>query len=438
MRMFRWRNSKKKRPALRREGWLARRRRLAAAGQPLEKVDSSKPETVPRFGGFTWPDVGTISRVKEVVAAIRAWTYGRLGDLRGEVHRHLAELETAVRHRDAKRADHADARARNDAFLGRVKEGEAEGELHRVASNWARGVFACCVAFATLTMATPVQALGVGIDLGPHHQALAQQVGNALAWLAAFVFGWITCVLGKTVGAAFVNRAAHSLVKDARVASRFYWLVPMTGIIALVGSLYAAAIVRRGQLELVALHSPIPAWAFALFTCAIEVAAIVLGWATAHPVAEAHRRLEGAKDAAEAEAVEAAGGVDRLLGEILAFADEHDAVVLVSEELQAAQFASAAEEIATRAAANPAVYGRFDPLGAASRALDVDPVERLSIDTLLIERASDPGDRSVGINRPEATAPEGHGFELTHMHDSEGQTGRLEVSTNGQYPSGMD
>jgi hypothetical protein len=432
--MFRWRS--KKRPALRREGWLTRKRRLGAARQPLKKIKEATAEVLPDFAGLTWPDVATISAAKEVVAAIRAWTYGRLGELRGEIHRRLARLDTAVRNQNAKLADYEAALSHCRTFDERVTEAGAETELHRKPSPWARGVFACCVAFATLALATPVQALGVGIDLGRDHQDLAQQIGNALAWVAAFVFGWITCALGKTIGTSFVNRAAQDLVKDARVASRYFWVVPLSGSIALIGSLYAAAIVRQGQLKLIGMHSPIPTWSFGLFTCAIEVAAIILGWATAHPVADAHRRLAAAKDAAHRAVVKAAKPVDRLLGEVLAVANEHDALALVANELQAAQFHSAAEEIAIRAAANPDTYGRRDPLDVASRAFYAAPVERLEINALLIQRAQRV--REAFVDREAEAAPTEQGSDRPPTRDRpSGETARAS-SANGRHSSFID
>lgn len=372
---------------LRREGWLTRWRRLAGARKPIPNHSPPKEgASYPKFTKFTWHDVVSVSRVKQVVAAIRAWAYRSLGETRGAAHRVVVKLDTAVRHREAMRMEHSVAVDQQETFRKRVKDEQAEGELHRVPSLWSRGVFVCCVLFSTLTLATPVQALGVGIDLGPSHADLARLIGNGLAWLAAFTFGWIISSLGKTIGATPVNWSARSLVKDARVAIPYFWLIPVGGLLALLGSLYAAAIVREGQLELVALHSPIPVWSFAMFTAAIESAAIVLGWATATPIADAARRLTAAQEDAEGEAQRAGVVVDELVGDIAALVEEHDALVLVAEELQRGQFASAAEEITVRAAANPALYGLFDELGVARRVFDAKPAEPLDVKPVLTER----------------------------------------------------
>jgi hypothetical protein len=372
---------------LRREGWLARQRRFAGARKPVAKqTPSEEGSSYPTFTKFTWRDVAAVARVKQAIAAIRSWAYGSMGETRGTAHRLVAKLDTAVRHRDAVRAEHGVAVEQHDTFRGRLKDQEAEGELHRVPSLWSRGVFACCVVFASLTLATPVQALGVGVDLGASHADLGRQIGNGLAWVAALAFGWITASLGKTLGATAVNWSARDLVKDARVAWSYFWLIPAGGLVALLGSLYAAAIVREGQLELVALDSPIPAWSFAMFTAAIECAAIVLGWATATPVADAERRLAAAQEKAEVEAQRGGAAVDTLVGEIAALIDEHDALVLIAEELERGQFASAAEEIAVRAGANPAFYGLYDEVDVAARVFDANPAEPLAVTPILPDR----------------------------------------------------
>jgi hypothetical protein len=366
---------------LKRESALARRRRIAMAKKPFSTAraaTSASGPTGPKQAMFSWWDVATVFRVKQPIAAIRGWAYGAIGQSRGKIHRLAAKLETAVLNRNLERAELATVTEQRQTFRARIKDHCSEGELHRTPSVWNRACFGCCVAFSTLTLATPVQALGVGIDLGPHHAQLSQQLGNLLAWMAAFTFGWITCSLGKTLGAAPVNWAARNIVKDARVGLPYFWLIPGFGLAALIGSLCASAVVRSGQLKLIGQGSAIPTWSFALFTVTIESAAIVLGWATATPIADAERRLRRAQTIAE-DGVRAAGEVvDALIGEVASLVAEHDALVLFAGELERGQFANAAEEIAIRAAANPSFYGLEDHLGIAAKAMSDDPAKPLA------------------------------------------------------------
>lgn len=385
---------KRTRPAgLRQEGSIGRWLRLRAAGKLIKGAGTAEPSSDSAEPRFTWLDVSTIKRVEQAIAGIRAWAYTEIGKTQSDAYQLLAKLDSAVRHRELMRTACFRAVQEHASFKKRVESEGALAELHRAAGLWTRGGFACCVIFASLTLQSPLQALGIGIELGPTHADLARYIGNGLAWLAAFVFGWITTSVGKTVGSSIVNRSAKGLVKDARVAGRYFWLIPTGGVLLLVAALFAAAIVRDGHLKLIALESPIPAWSFAVFAAAIEGGAILLGWAAATPIADAERRLAAALSAAATKEKDAGEAVDVLVGDIASLMSEQTAIKQITEELERGQLANAAEEIAVRAAANPAWYGMFDQLNIARGAFPENPAQALTVDTILAGESPDDGSR---------------------------------------------
>ena len=241
MRSFRRRN----RPGgLRREGWFGRWLRLALPGG-----QSGPPRAKPSRRRFGSP--GSMSPRSSV--SRRPSPASGPGATRSSVA--FRVVPAACSQGWTRRSSTASGCTRSvleqvedyQAFSNLVRTKNAIAELHRKASLWTRAGFACCVVFSTLAFATAAQALGIGLDLGSRNADLAQQIGNGLAWVAAFGFTWITTAVGKSIGASFVNRSVQDLVKDARVSGRYSWLIEAAGLCVLLGALIGAGICSRGS-----------------------------------------------------------------------------------------------------------------------------------------------------------------------------------------------